>query len=381
MLKKPLSSKSGTKVSRPGSVLRIPVVVSTVMGLKVARGYAPICDLADISRPDIYDASNNPTGTQRDLSPKHARDAYEYVKVEDVGFFPEVFLALRDTAAASLRMTNESRGFATLEISKAAIRRSDQIKISRVDGNHRLHLADGHAEGYPRLTKVVSFCLAMEISKDQEIKLFRDINNNQRRMNTSHLDNIDLRLSGARAIARRDPPLYIAKKLRDDPDSPLHGKVYDGGRSDVSKFIPLRTLKTGIEYMLSRPTRLTSLDDTDVQATVIKNYFSALKNWEPEAWKRPKDFLMLRGAGLWGICFLGASVIDRALGKGQYRTQDMVNILKSGPDWDWSKGGDFQGYSGRQGALKISDQITGELEDGSGSSLKSLIKKISSEIS
>ena len=89
---------------------------------------------------------------------------------------------------------------------------------------------------------------------------------------------------------------------------------------------------------------------------------------------------MLRGAGLWGVCFLGANVIDRALGKGQYRTQDMVNILKSGPDWDWSKGGDFQGYSGRQGALKISDQITGELEDGSGSSLKSLIKKISSEI-
>jgi hypothetical protein len=182
-------------------------------------------------------------------------------------------------------------------------------------------------------------------------------------------------------IAKRDPALYISKKLRDDADSPLRGKVYDGGRSDVTKFIPLRTLKTGIEYMLSRPTRLTSLDDVDVQATVIKNYFEALRQWEPEAWKYHKEYLMLRGAGLWGVCFLGASVIDRALGKGKYKPQDMLQVLNSGSDWDWSKGGDFQGYSGRGGALKISDIIVGELEDGSGSSLKSLIKKISDEIS
>lgn len=363
------------------SALRIPVVVSTVMGVKVARGYAKICDLADISRPDIYDATLNPTGTQRDLSPKHARDAYEYMKSEEIGFFPEVFLALRDPSAANLVITNETRGYGVLELTVSSIKRSDEIKISRVDGNHRLHFADGHAEGFPRLTNIVSFCLAIDIDKDQEIKLFRDINNNQRRMNTSHLDNIDLRLSGARAVARRDPALYVAKKLRDDADSPLSGKVYDGGRSDVTKFIPLRTLKTGIEYMLSRPTRLTSLDDVDVQATVIKNYFEALRRWEPEAWKDPKDYLMLRGAGLWGICFLGASVIDRALGKGKYKPEDMLSVLNSGPDWDWSKAGDFQGYSGRGGALKISDLIVGELEDGSGSSLKSLIKKISEEIS
>lgn len=370
-----------TSSSKRLSGLKIPVVVSSVMGVKVLRGFARICDLADISRPDVYDAVHNPTGTQRDLSPKHARDAYEYVKSEEIGFFPEIFLALRDPAAATLRMTNEARGYGTLEMSVGAIKRSEQIKVSRVDGNHRLHFADGHENGFPRLTNIVSFCLAVDVSQDQEIKLFRDINNNQRRMNTSHLDNIDLRLSDSRVVARRDPALYIAKKLRDDKDSPLRGKVYDGGRSDVTKFIPLRTLKTGIEYMLSRPTRLTSLDDADVQATVIKNYFHCLSRWEPEAWKNPKDYLMLRGAGLWGVCFLGASVIDRALGKGRYRPEDMLSVLKSGAEWDWSKGGDFQGYSGRGGALRISDLVVSELEDGSGSSLKSLIKQISDEIS
>ncbi|MBN8816575.1 MAG: DGQHR domain-containing protein [Sphingomonas sp.] len=373
-----MASAKNIKVSR--SKITVPVVVATVMGLRVARGYARICDLADMSRPDIYDAVKNPTGTQRDLSPKHARDAYEYVKEEDVGFFPEVFLALRDPSAVSLKLTNTANGFGALEVHISAIRNSPDIKISRVDGNHRLQFADGKSDGFPRLEKVVSFCLALEISKEQEIKLFRDINNNQRRMNTSHLDNIDLRLAGAQVIARRDPALYIARKLRDDNDSVLRGKVYDGGRTDVTKFIPLRTLKTGLEYMLSRPTRLTSLDDVDIQAAVIKNYFAALKAWEPEAWASPKDYLMLRGAGLWGVCFLGANVIDRALGRGKYKTSDMTAILRSGSDWDWSKGGDFQGYSGRGGALKISDLVTGELEDSSGGSLKSLIQKIASEI-
>lgn len=362
------------------SKMTIPVVVSTVMGVRVARGYAPISTLAEISKPDIYDAELNPTGTQRDLSPKHARDAYEYLKSEEIGFLPEVFLALRDKSAVSLVLTNETRGYGNLEMAKAAIEKSADIKISRVDGNHRLHFADGHTEGYPKLERVVSFCLALDITPEQEIKLFRDINNNQRRMNTSHLDNIDLRLAGSKAIAQKDPPLYIAKKLRDDEDSPLKSKIYDGGRSDVTKFIPLRTLKTGIEYMLSRPTRLTSLDDVDIQAAVIKNYFAALKLWESDAWKSPKEYLMLRGAGLWGVCFLGASVIDRALGKGKYKAADMVEILRSGQEWDWSKNGDFQGYSGRSGALKISDIIVSELEDSSGGSLKSLIRKISSEI-
>ncbi len=110
-------------------------------------------------------------------------------------------------------MTNPSNGYGALDIHISAIRNSPEIKISRVDGNHRLQFADGKSDGFPRLEKIVSFCLALEISKEQEIKLFRDINNNQRRMNTSHLDNIDLRLAGAKVIARRDPALYIAKSF------------------------------------------------------------------------------------------------------------------------------------------------------------------------
>jgi hypothetical protein len=174
--------------------------------------------------------------------------------------------------------------------------------------------------------------------------------------------------------------LYIANKMKSDHDSPLFGLIYDGGKSDVNKFIPLRTLKTGLQYMYSRPTRLIALEDIRIQGLIIQNYFSALKKWQPDAWKFPRDYLLLRGAGLWGACFLGAEVIDRVLAQGQYKSDDMLKVLSSGPHWNWMKGGPFQGLSGRAGALKIRDLIAAELSDDSGISLKTLMKQIADEI-
>jgi DGQHR domain-containing protein len=298
------------------------------------------------------------------------------VQREDIAFWPEIFLALRRKEHFKFTSIDKDTGYGVAHFDVEKIENSKSIEISRVDGNHRLHYADGKAEGFPPLTKIVSFCLAVETDVQMEIKLFRDINNNQRRMNTSHLDNIKLRLDSDEMIARRDPMLYIANRLKTDNGSPLAGVIYDGGASDVNKFIPLRTLKTGLEYMFSRPTRLTALEDINIQVIVVKNYFSALKKWQPGAWRHPKDYLLLRGAGLWGACFLGAEVIDRALAKGNFKVDDMLAVLKSGANWDWTRDGSFQGLSGRSGAVKIRDMVAAELEDDTGVSLKSVMRRI-----
>ena len=148
-------------------------------------------------------------------------------------------------------------------------------------------------------------------------------------MNTSHLDNIEFRLSDKAELRGREPDLYIAKKLSSDKASPLYKIVYEGGVRPKDALIPLRTLRTGLEYMLSRPTRLTALDDADAQYKVTKNYLEAVKRWIPEAWKKPKEYVALRGAGLWGIFFIGADVIDRALRDGNFSPDAMLKILKS----------------------------------------------------
>lgn len=88
---------------------------------------------------------------------------------------------------------------------------------------------------------------------------------------------------------------------------------------------------------------------------------------------------MLRGSGLWAMCFIGAHVIDRALIQDQFKPPHMLAILRSGKDWDWGKKGDFKGLGGRAGALEISNHVTRKLQDESRMSTKQLFDKIMAE--
>lgn len=363
--------------TQAATTLKCPAVRARVLGVNVYRGFASLCDLADISRADIYDQQNNPTGTQRDLSPTHAREAYEYVKNKELGFWPEVFLCSRRNDIVTFNpVSPELPDLGILEIDIGAPQPGGAIAVSRVDGNHRLHFGDGAQSGYSRVEKIVSFCMAYDLTRDEEIQLFKDINKNQKPMNTSHLDGIEVRLTPEEELKRRTPDLYIAQRLHRDPSSPLHGRVYEGGRKPVGVDIPLRGLRTGIEYMLSRSTQLPRLADAEAQYRVIKNYFDAVKQWQPKAWAAPKEFIMLRGSGLWGICFIGAQVVDRALLQDQFSADHMLVILRSGKAWDWSKKGDFIGLAGRGGALEISNRVTRSLQDESHMSTKQLFDRI-----
>ena len=121
-------------------MLKVPVVRAKVLGVNVYRGFAKLGDLADISKADIYDQKNNPTGTQRDLSPGHARDAYGYVKNRDLGFWPEVFLCARKKDVMTFYpVSAKLPDLGILEIDTAAAAKGSKgIAISRIDGNHRL---------------------------------------------------------------------------------------------------------------------------------------------------------------------------------------------------------------------------------------------------
>src|SRR6266496_3221101 len=111
--------------------LRIPIIQGNVLGVNVYRGYAKLCDLAIISKPDIYDQKNNPTGTQRDLSPKHAKEAYFYVKNNDLAFWPEVFLCVRNPNCFRFTADGGNENYGVLEIIMSEIEQNN-LSISRV---------------------------------------------------------------------------------------------------------------------------------------------------------------------------------------------------------------------------------------------------------
>src|SRR5690242_19929494 len=364
------------------NLLRMPAVRARVLGVQVYRGFAKLADLAEISKADVYDQNSNPTGTQRDLNPAHAREAYEYVKNRDIGFWPEVFLCARKKDVVTFYpATEEMPDLGILAIDVDAAKAGPGIAISRVDGNHRLYYADGAQSGYSRIEKTVSFCLAYDLSREEEIQLFKDINVNQKPMNTSHLDKIEIMLTPAEQLKKRSPELYISQRLSHDSAGPFHGRVFEGGKRPVGANVPLRGLKTGIEYMLSRSTQLPHLDDAEAQYRVIRNYFEAVKKWQPKAWSTPREYIMLRGSGLWAICFIGAQVIDRALMQDEFKPSHMLSILRSGKDWDWGRNGDFRGLGGRGGALEIANRVTKKLQDENRMTTKQLFDKIMAESS
>ena len=359
------------------NIIKCPAIRGKVLGVKVYRGYLNLADISDLSKADIYDVKNNPEGTQRDLSPKHAKEAYEYVKNEELGFWPEVFLCARKNDVISFSsLSDEYPEVGILSFETDKIKKGTEILLSRVDGNHRLHYGNSTEKGFIKIDKEVSFCIAYDLSREEEIKLFKDINKNQKAMNTSHLDGIDVRLSPTEELKKRHPELFIGKKLGDDKTSPFYQRIYDGGKKPIGVDIPLRAIKSGLQYMYSKSTHLSRLDDTDAQYTVIKNYFLAVKEWIPDAWLKPKDFLALRGVGLWAICYLGSQVIDRGLMNGKFDKQSFLDILNSGKEWDWSNKGDFKGYSGAQGAQEISNKIARHLKHSTQISTQELLDQI-----
>ena len=357
--------------------IKCAAIKGKVLGVKVFRGYLKLSEISSISKADIYDAKKNPQGTQRDLSPKHAKEAYEYVKNSDFGFWPEVFLCARDNSILNFKPLSEDYPeIGVLEINVSKIEDSKKILLSRVDGNHRLHYGNSSEKGFVKIEKDVSFCIAFDLTREEEIKLFKDINKNQKPMNTSHLDGIDVRLSPEDELKRRQPELFIGKELNTDKTSPFYQRIYDGGKKPAGVDIPLRAIKTGLQYMYSRSTQLHRLNDTDAQYIIIKNYFNAIKKWIPDAWSKPKDFIALRGVGLWALCYLGSQVIDRGLLNGKFDEDTFLDILNSGKEWDWSNKGDFKGFSGAQGAQEISNKIARHLKNTNQISTEELLREI-----
>jgi DGQHR domain-containing protein len=346
-------------------IFEVEAIRGEVLGIKVFRGFAKLSDLARISQPDVYDQEKNPTGNQRDLNRRHAREAYQYVKTRSLAFYPEIVLHARDESVLEFTPLDGSLpNVGKLTVNLDRIAELGGVVLSRVDGNHRLYYADGHDPGFPPLDEIVGFCIMYGLPVAEggvskgELLLFRDINANQRGMNTSHLDSIDLR-TAEKGLETRDPILYIAERLMEDDDSPFHGRVYRGGVRPADFMIPLRNVKTSVQYMRQRSKKLKQFSP-DVQAKLMKRYWQAVKRWVPDAWQNPGRYVALRATGFWAMSFIGSDVIDDAVTSGKLETEDMLAILQSGKDWDWSNSGNFRGYGGRDGATEIANMVTKE---------------------
>jgi len=309
------------------------------------RGYAKLCDLARISAPDTYDEKNNPGGIQRDLDTAHARAAYLYAhtgegKVGERRIWPELFLNVRDPSVVEMHPIQKYDGERVAKLifhlDKVNKEPGPKLSVSRVDGNHRLWYAAGDTD--ERLNEPVEvitpFCITIGLSVEEEQAFFKDINDNQKGMNTSHLDNIVYRLKPKEWTIAEEPALWIAEQLHSDPLSPFHGVVYRGGirTQGTQRLINLRSLKNGVELILNESEELKAMPSPPMskrqaQYVLIRNYWNAVKNVFSADWQ-PKGSLLLKGVGYRALSIAGAYVIDRCFRGGKTDSKDMEPLVE-----------------------------------------------------
>jgi DGQHR domain-containing protein len=343
------------------------------------RGSAPLAHLALISQTDVFDQVNNPNGLQRDLSPKHASEAYEYVKrAKDPDYpraFPEVVLNVRDKKILRL---DEDGQIVRMQFNINDMK-DGRVYVSRVDGNHRLFYAAGDDRREPLLADV-PFQIHLSLSQEQERSLFVDINSNQKGLSSSHLSVMQSRLTDEEIEIRDHLDRWISHKLASDPTSPWHGLIHLGGSKKgtraqgLTRLVNFASIQGGVAKMLSKSQYIHDLGDAQLQYVVVRNYWQAIKTVFSEEWSNPKDYLLLKNIGVWSLSILAGAVIDRCMPIGKVEAKDFARYLTQVRNrFNWSKDATGEsavaGMSGNQAALIIAGAMAEELTDETGSNV------------
>lgn len=392
-----------------GSTLNIDTcLLGANLNLAVIRGFARLDVLADISAADVYDQVTNPFGTQRDLLNKHAKEATEYAlksvtsdPVSSPRAFPEIILNARDRNVVSIfDLSGEEVSVDSTESAPdepVAVRvsingrsldwpkPSREPQISRLDGNHRLsQIADLDDRDTDVEFPFVPFALFVGLTADQERALFRDINANQRKMETAHLDTILYRL-GKENLLLNTPgrALWLAEELI-KPGEVFADKVFTGGSKAGTKksqgYIPpikISTLKTSVQTTLRDASKLEAnsfpiqlISDASQSESesaqykqlernaylvkeLLSRYWIAVREAFPQAWQDRSGYILLQSIGLTAFSQLGARVIEELVDDKSYEQSDFNVVLAQIASKVSLEKDRFAGLAGLSGAKQV----------------------------
>lgn len=200
-----------------------------VLGIfRIIRGYADLRDLAAVSVPykmETGAAGANVVGHQRPESEKHAEDIKKYLEQSESRFLPEVILSVRspvnlttargevgpdDLGLGETVFGAISHADSQVQISRKHANKTSRIQrvrvakshleaikngklVRRIDGNHRLHLAEQLTEDANTPTKYLApFCMILlgEAANDAddfaESLIFHTINSTALPLESEH---------------------------------------------------------------------------------------------------------------------------------------------------------------------------------------------------
>ena len=312
------------------------------LNLICIRGFANLGLLAKYSSPDVMNQVENPLGTQRPLKAKHAKEVSDYAleslyadEITDPRSFPEIILNVRDERVVNLTQLDEEI-YAGIDDyvydrwgSTSVLVQVDPAKyeypaqeynpqISRIDGNHRLHMASKYLDAGYDLAQfpIVPYCMYLGLSRDQERKLFVDINGNAAPVTGSTRGTLE-----GQTNKGRDPWNFTIPELQNwvvyrlvSEGGVFEGMANLGGwlrgyQSDVFGSKPPITflsVKSAVKEFFSTGRQFIQyIRDPEIVYATVSAYFEALSVVYPEAWANKREYILLDSIGLSGFGKLG----------------------------------------------------------------------------
>jgi len=263
--------------------------------------------------------------------------------VENGGFFPNSILVNIDTKSQGLKFERSSlqeKG----SLSKIGLLYlpPKYKSIYIIDGQHRLY---GYAESEFRRSNTIPVIAFLDLKKEDQIKLFMEINENQKAVpkNLRNFLNADLLYDSKDQSEKREAlSLRIAMKLGEDGESPLFERVQiDENAKSKRKCITTETINTAImkggflsEFRNNAIIRDGTLDKGDNDETmkilypVISDSLQYIKEGLSEKWEKGEEennFICINVA-IYSFIMIINDLIRHIMSQGTFNPKNSTSI-------------------------------------------------------
>lgn len=277
-------------------------------------------------------------GYQRPGSYRRMEAFASYLQVNDLNYTPAVVLSGRNQWVYS----EKDR---TLTINAPA---------AIIDGQHRVggHIVAFNNDQFDRMIDFV----VLNISSDEEEKLFLDINSNAKNVST-----------GIVSILGRRAGSAVAEALNTHPDSLFKGKFYIAG-SSPGTFFNIASVAKEVGTTFRHGVFEGIKNDTDLQFDIMLGYWEIIATAFSAEWadidkpKSQRQYKLLELTGFMAMSLAADEILVPAFDMNSStidfdKVERIVNFIAQSGKLDWRKDGMFQNQTGYGGSGPIHKKI------------------------
>lgn len=341
------------------TTIELKVIRDVCLGYDVYRGSAPAKDIVKAAWIDFHDPEQNPYGYQRDFDTNRSQKARVYAEESEKPFWSEAILAIREDEDVeddeivewcyqSQADTDDKYGRLSVSYTEGLTSNINgkyepwRRAFSQVDCQHRLGSMANSNE-------LVTFCIIPGINRNEEAKIFRAINQNQKGIPTSLVDTI---------IHLTDPdvPAEIswAWDLSFDVDSPFRKRVDTGGRGQQDTLINFRGLQQSLKLLVPPKHIKSGALDSEQGYLFARNFWKVVQEeWSTE-FEDKDNYKMMVNPGVRALSRIGRRVFESRLDAQDFKRDPIEKYLRTGKKKvNWSATGPLQDATGKGAEKRV----------------------------